>query len=216
MAAYQLCFFAGVARTGVTVGTIIGIGSSPILAGLIGFFVRGELPSKRWVWATLLAILGSGMLVLSGGEVRVDLLGVLLAVVAGGAYATFTVASKNLLDNHPPEAVMAVSFCLGALLLSPVLLFNDLSWLAQPAGWLVIGHLGLVTVALAYTLFGYGLQRVRIATAATLTLAEPLTAAMLGVFLLGERLNLPAWLGVGMVFAGLAILSIADKKSGSN
>ncbi len=32
MAAYQMFFFAGVARTGVAIGTIVGIGSTPILA----------------------------------------------------------------------------------------------------------------------------------------------------------------------------------------
>ena len=37
IAAYQICFFAGVARTGVAIGTMVGIGSSPILAGIIGY-----------------------------------------------------------------------------------------------------------------------------------------------------------------------------------
>ena len=30
-ASYQLCFFAAVARTGVAVGTIVGIGSAPVI-----------------------------------------------------------------------------------------------------------------------------------------------------------------------------------------
>jgi DME family drug/metabolite transporter len=40
MAAYQMFFFAGVARTGVAIGTIVGIGSTPILAGPIGLLAR--------------------------------------------------------------------------------------------------------------------------------------------------------------------------------
>src|SRR4030065_1626969 len=47
MAAYQIFFFAGVARTGVAIGTIVGIGSTPILAGPNGFIVRGGRPSRR-------------------------------------------------------------------------------------------------------------------------------------------------------------------------
>jgi DME family drug/metabolite transporter len=207
MAAYNLLFFAGVARTGVAVGTIVGIGSSPILAGLIGYWALGERPGRRWAAATLLAVLGSGLLVAAGSRIQVDALGILLAIGAGGAYALFTVASKNLLAERPPEAVMAAAFCLGAVLLSPLLLTSDLRWLAQPGGLAVALHLGLITVALAYTLFARGLLAVPAATAVTLTLAEPLTAGMLGVFLLGERLTPPAWLGVGMIFAGLALLS---------
>jgi DME family drug/metabolite transporter len=49
MAAYQIFFFAGVARTGVAIGTIVGIGSTPILAGPISYIVRGERPTRRWV-----------------------------------------------------------------------------------------------------------------------------------------------------------------------
>jgi len=211
MAAYQLGFFAGVARAGVALGTMVGIGSSPILAGLIGFLVRGERPTRTWGFATALAIAGCALLLGSGGSLRVDVGGVLLAVGAGAAYALFTVVSKGLLERHPPEAVMAVSFCGGALLLSPLLLGADLGWLAQPSGWGVALHLGAVTVALAYSLFAHGLQRVPVATAATLTLAEPLTAGMLGVFLLGERLAPQAWLGVGLIFVGLGVIAQKSK-----
>jgi DME family drug/metabolite transporter len=82
-----------------------------------------------------------------------------------------------------------------------------LSWLAQPNGLLVILHLGVVTAALAYILFAHGLQRVPVATAATLTLAEPLTAGLLGFFFLREPLILPALLGIVLIFAGLVVLS---------
>jgi DME family drug/metabolite transporter len=208
MAAYQLCFFAGVAKTGVAVGTVVGIGSSPILAGLISFLVLGERPGRVWAAATLLAVLGCALLVGSGGSIQIDILGILLAIGAGLAYAIFTVVSKQLLATHHPEAVMAVVMTIGAAFLLPFLLAEDLSWLSQPRGILVAMHLGLVTVAVAYTLFGRGLQLVPVATAATLTLAEPLTASSLGVFLLGEKLSPPAVAGIVLIFAGLALLSL--------
>ena len=208
MAAYQIFFFAGVARTGVAVGTIVGIGSSPILAGAIGYLVRGERPGARWAIATALAITGCGLLIASSGGVQVNLSGVSLAIGAGLAYAIFTVASKNLLEDHAPEAVMAVTFCLGVLFLLPLIFNADWDWLREPRGLAVALHLGLVTVAVAYTFFAHGLVLVSVAAAATLTLAEPLTAATLGVFLLGERLTLPAFIGILLIFSGLALLSL--------
>lgn len=207
MAAYQLFFFAGVERTGVAVGTIVGIGSTPILAGPIGYLVRKEKPSQRWMMATLLGVLGSALLVIVGESIQLDPLGIFLAACAGGSYAVFATASKSLLEKHAPEAVMAVTFSLGALFVLPLLLGSELSWLVQPNGYLVILHLGLVTAALAYILFAYGLQHVKVATAATLTLAEPLTAGLLGYFFLREPLTLPALLGIALIFAGLVVLS---------
>jgi DME family drug/metabolite transporter len=207
MAAYQLFFFAGVERTGVAVGTIVGIGSTPILAGPIGYLVRGEKPSRRWMAATLLGVMGCGLLVIVGESIRLDSLGIFLAACAGGSYAVFATASKGLLDSHAPEAVMAVTFSLGALFVLPLLFSAPLSWLAEPNGFLVILHLGVITAGLAYILFAYGLRQIKVATAATLTLAEPLTAGLLGFFFLREPLTLPALLGIVLIFAGLVVLS---------
>jgi DME family drug/metabolite transporter len=68
--------------------------------------------------------------------------------------------------------------------------------------------LGLVTVALAYSLFARGLVVVSGATAVSLTLAEPLTAGVLGVLLLGELLSAAAQIGILLVLAALTILSV--------
>jgi DME family drug/metabolite transporter len=213
MAAYQLFFFAGVAKTGVVVGTMVGIGSAPIMTGLLGYLVLGERPGRKWGMATALAVVGCGLLVASGGSIHIDILGILLALGAGLSYAIFTLVSKELLEDHPPEAVMAVAFFLGAVLLFPLFFRADLVWLFQPRG-LVIGlWLGFVTVAVAYTLFARGLKLLPVATAGTLTLAEPLTAATLGVFLLGERITPLAFLGIVLIFTGLVILTLKSNRS---
>jgi DME family drug/metabolite transporter len=207
MAAYQIFFFSGVARTGVAIGTIVGIGSTPILAGPIAYIVRGERPTRRWAVATCLGVIGCVLLIAAGEKIHVDTLGIILAICAGGSYAVFTTVSKGLMDEHAPEAVMAVTFCLGSLFVIPLLIGADLRWLAQPAGILVILHLGVITAALSYTLFAQGLHLVPVATAATLTLGEPLTAGLLGVFFLHEPLTVPAVFGILLIFAGLVVLS---------
>ena len=207
VAAYQLCFFAGVDRTGVAVGTIAGIGSAPIFAGLLGWLVHGERPDSIWLLSTLLAIAGCTLLAVSGAEIGVDPLGVLLSVGAGFAYAQYTVSSKALLLLHPPESVMAVMFCLAALLLMPFLLSANLVWLADPAGLLAVVHLGVIATGLSYVLFAYGLQTIPSATAVTLSLSEPLTAGVLGVVVVGERLTLPSLVGILLIFFGLVLLT---------
>lgn len=211
-AAYQLCFFAAVAKTGVAVGTIVGIGSSPIAAGLLSFLFRGERPGRLWMIATLLAIVGCAMLSLSGGSVAVDPLGIALAIGAGVAYAAYTLVIKGLLDGRSPDAVMAIVFCLGALLLAPLLFGRELGWLAQPRGIAVIFHLGLISAGLAYWLFARGLQLVPVSTAVTLSLAEPLTAGLLGVVVLGETLTPPAFAGIALIFAGLLLLTLGGRR----
>ena len=96
---------------------------------------------------------------------------------------------------------------LGMLALGPLLLGADLGWLADPRGLAVVLHLGLIATALAYVLFARGLRRVPVSAAATFSLAEPLTAALLGTFLLGERLSPPSIAGAVLLLVGLLILA---------
>ncbi len=207
MAAYQPLFFAAVIKTGVAAGTMITIGSAPILAGVLEYVVRGERPGRRWVAATASAVLGCVLLLSSGNRLTVHASGFFMAVCAGAAYAVYALANKKLLEYQPPEAAIAVVFCLSAVFLAPLLWTADLSWLKEPRGLLVASHLGLVATAAAYTLFSRALTSLPVATAVTLSLAEPLTAALLGLLLLGERLTAQTFTGMALLFAGLVILS---------
>jgi DME family drug/metabolite transporter len=207
VAGYQLAFFSAVARTGVAVGTMVAIGSAPVLAGLLAWVTRAERPARRWYAATALAVAGGGLLAVAGQPVRFSPAGVALALAAGGAYAVVAVAAKDLLARHGRVEVMATLFGGGALLLVPVLVLRPLGWLATPRGALVALQLGLVATAAAYVLFAAGLRRVTVAAAATMSLAEPLTAAALGVVLLGERLTVAGLAGAALLLGGLALLA---------
>ena len=212
IAVYQLSFFAAVDRTGVAVGTVVALGSAPALAGIAARLLDGEPLTRRWAQATALACAGVLLLVLGGGEASVDPLGIILAMVSGSGYATYTVLAKRMLRlGHAPERVMAASFSLGALLLAPVLLTSDLSWLADGGGIAMALFLGAVPTALAYVLFARGLRRLAPGETATLTLAEPLTATGLGILALGERPGAVAAAGAALVLAGLLALAMPER-----
>jgi drug/metabolite transporter, DME family len=207
VAAYQPAFFGAVDRTGVAAGTIVAIGSAPLLAGLLGWVVRRERPPPAWWPATGLALAGGVLLVAGGsGDLRLDGAGVLLALAAGASYAGYTVAAKDLLASGDPVVVMAILFGGGAVLLVPVLAVEPLGWVLEPSGAAAALHLGLLTVTAAYLLFAVGLRGVAVATAGTLTLAEPATAGLLGLTVLGERLTPAGWVGVALVLGGLVLL----------
>jgi drug/metabolite transporter, DME family len=214
IATYQVAFFGGVGRTGVAVGTVVGIGSAPVFTGLIELVVRGVRPERIWAVSTSLAVAGSALLVGSGGEARVDPVGVLLALGAGASYAVYTVACKALLDRGmTPVDVVAATFAGGALMLSPTLMIGDVNWVLTGRGLLAVVWLGGATVGVGYVLFARGLRLLPAATVATLTLAEPLTAASLGVIVLGERPGLLAVVGAVLVAAGLVLLAVRPRRN---
>jgi DME family drug/metabolite transporter len=209
MAGYQVCFFSGVARVGVALGTVVALGSAPVLAGLLGRVIRREVLTPRWIMATASAVAGVALIAAAPGDA--DPLGVALALGAGLAYAVYALSSKYLVETLHPTAAMALTFAFAAVLLAPLMLGADLAWLAHPRGLAAAVWLGLGATTLAYIAFARGLRGTQVANAATLTLAEPATAVVLGFVVLGERPGWAGWAGVVLVMGAVWLLAGARR-----
>lgn len=212
MAAYQPFFFSGVDRTGVAVGTLLAIGSAPVFVGAIESALSGKRPPRMWVLATVSAIAGLTILALSQGDQSVNGTGALLAIGAGLSYAVYAVSAARLALSVPARQSVATIFSLAALMLVPVALTQDMSFVTNPGGAGMILWLGLVATAAAYLLFTSGLKVTDAPTAATLTLGEPLTATLLAVWALGETPGTSGWVGIALIGVGLAL---ATRRAGA-
>ncbi|MEO6144111.1 MAG: EamA family transporter [Dermatophilaceae bacterium] len=212
VAAYQVCFFAAIQQTGVALGTLVTVGTAPVLAGLLAWAALRHRPTRAWVVATALCI--AGLCLLSGEGLRAGRpYGVLLALVAGLAIATFTVAAKQLMDQGVGSLdVLTGSFLLGGALLSPWMITQPLGWLVSPGGALLALYLGVATMALANSLMAYGLKRLAPGPVTTMTLTDPLTATALGFLVLGETLAAPALAGLALVLLGLLLQGFTSAK----
>jgi drug/metabolite transporter, DME family len=213
VALYQATFFAAVAETGVAIAAVVALGSAPAFTGVLARSFAGERLDWRWAAATALASAGVALLVLGGGaDGQVAPAGVGLALLSGAGYAGYAVLGKRMLDaGGTPEGVMAAVFATGAVLLLPLLAIVPLGELASPGGLALALYLGAIPTALAYILFARGLERIGAGETATLTLAEPLTAAALGVIALGERPGAAAAAGAALVLGGLVLLALRPR-----
>ncbi len=208
VAVFQLCYFLAVDRTGVAVGTVATIGSGPMFAGLIAAAIDRRPPTARWLVGTSLGIGGVALLGLLGRDATVNASGIALAFLAGLGWAVFATVGKHQIDQgRDSTAIMAAMFTGGALLMAPLLAWHHPTWVASWSGALVALYLGVATVGLAYTLYGYALRHLPTPTVVTLTLLEPITAATLGAVVVHERILAIGWVGVGLVLAGLMIVA---------
>lgn len=210
---YQPLFFLGTERNGVAVGTVIALGSAPIMAGVLEWLLTRRAPGGAWMLATALATLGVALLGLGGeaagaGASGTDPVGLLGSLGAAASFAVIANAQRRLLDGGwDPFTVVGAMGASSAVISCLLLPFVDLSWFATPAGLAMGLWLGIVTISIAYVLFTWGLSGLTAATAATLTLGEPLTASILGITVLDERLSALAILGLVVLAAGLALLA---------
>ena len=212
--AYQPLFFLGTRENGVAIGTVVALGSAPIATGIVDAIRSRRRPSGRWMLATAVALAGvvlvSGV---TGGSVALALGGLLASAGAGMSYALYTVCGKALIERGwDSTRVMGTVFGTAALASVPVLLVADGSWLFTPNGLALALWLGIVTTAVAYLLFGWGLARLTAVTVSTLTLAEPLGATILGLLVLHERLTAASAAGLALIAIGLAVVSAPSRR----
>lgn len=214
MTVYQPLFFTGTERNGVAVGTVIALGSAPVIAGFIEWALTSRRPTAVWALATALAVIGVSLLAWGGGAGSggADVWGILSSLGAGTAFAVFTNAQRMLIvDGWSPFTVIGGMGAVSAALSLALVPFVDLSWLAAPGGWAMGLWLALGTTAAAYVLFIVGLRRLTAATTATLTLAEPLTASLLGILVLGERLAPLSLVGLAVLTVALMVLAWSSR-----
>jgi len=208
LACFQICFFTAVRVTGVAVGTVVTIGSAPMFAGLLEWLLLRCLPNRQWLIATSMAIIGSGLLFLNKELVLVNPAGVSIALIAGFLFACYTFLNKKVIEYVSAIEAVAGVFTLSALMLLPFYFFFSSEGLMMRSSFIAIVYIGLITAALGYVLFVMGLKYIPSSAATSLSLAEPFTAAILSVVIVGEQLNVSAWIGIFLLLTGIVVLTI--------
>lgn len=212
IALFQGLFFSSIRLTGVAIGTVATIGSAPVFSGILEWIVWKTRPTLIWGLATLMAIIGCLLLFMSNGDEIVHAGGFALALCAGLSFAFYTNISKKLMAQVDALPAVAMTFSVCMLFLLPFSLESGFAWLVNIHNLWTMLFMGIMCTSVAYLLFLNGLQKISSSTAVTLSLAEPLTAAILGVFLIGEHLTIVSWLGVAMLLGGIVVLTLGGRK----
>jgi len=209
-ASYQPLFFGATERNGVALSTLLTVGCIPIFTGLVGRIFLKEKIHLVWVLATCLAI--SGLIIRSWGQVEFkNLTGIFMSLGAGLSVSFYLNAAKvELKKGNYRMELPATAYLLGSLLLIPLLKGNSLGWIFKPQGFLIAAYIGIVTMAIANALQISGLRKLPPGPTATLMLADPFTATLLGVLVLHESFGLlPA---IGITLVGISIFGKAWPK----
>lgn len=204
---FQSAYFCAVKSTGLAVATVVTLGSGPVLIALVARLAMGERLGRGGVSAVAGALAGLAVLVLGGGGAAVRPAGVALALLSAAGYGGITLLTRwygrrGAAGNPLDTSLWSFGIC--AVLLLPAALAEGLWPAAAGLGrtLLLLGYLASVPTALAYALYFAGAAVLRSATVSVIALIEPVSAAVLAVAVLGERLT-------GATLAGTVILLTA-------
>lgn len=216
LAIAQTSIYMGVRNAGVTIATMIFIGTPPLFSGLFAQFVRKERQSLSWLVSSIIIALGCFFMAISG-DTTADgnrlLIGSLFAATAG---ATWTFVGTNLRSMQKHATPLESSFVVmgaASLVLMPIVAFQGIAWIAEPGVFSLALALGFVSTAIPYWLFTTGARRIPASHAFLYGLTEPITASFLGLVVLGERLASIGVVGYVLVIIGLVLFSVWEFRS---
>jgi len=206
----MICYLLSVESISVSLAVLV-LYSYPLLV-LIYSFLSGQLsPSPPLILVFFIAFLGL-YLALSGGEVKLDATGLVLALLAGmGAAFTFIKGAQVAPRLNPLVMTFWIN-AIGLLMIVP-LVYTQFSLPASTNGLFSLGAATLFYIIAILCQF-QALARLPAATAAFILNLEPVVSILLASIILKEQLSNLQWLGVILVISVL-VASVRLKTSHS-
>ncbi|MDX6363405.1 MAG: drug/metabolite transporter, family [Streptomyces sp.] len=217
LAVFQTAYFAAVEATGLAVATVVTLGAGPVLIALGARLTLGERLGRGGVTAVAGALAGLAVLVLGNGGATVRPWGVVLAVASAAGYSLMTLLTRwwGRDGGIDSSGTSVWAFAVTTVCLLPLGLAEGLvPHTAQPAHILaLLAYIAAVPTAIAYALYFAGAAVVRSATVSVIMLLEPVSAAVLAVGLLGERLTAATLVGTLLMLGSVAGLAVAEARA---
>jgi DME family drug/metabolite transporter len=185
----------------------------PVIAIAVAAVLLGErLRPGYWAFAVP-ALLGAWLMAFANPfHVRfADAEAALLAIAAAALWAIGTVLGRMVSEHLSSKDITVVRFAIGLPAAGLVLLAQGapVAVSAAQLGPLVL--LALIPGLLGLALYYLGLHSTAASRATLAELAFPVTAALLGVSLLGASLSWTQWLGMAVVVASVTALGLRER-----
>lgn len=190
-----------------TVGAV-----QPLIVLLLSRMVLGNVLKPLAVLAALSGIGGVALLLLTP-QAKPDTLGIIAGLAGAFSMAAGTVLSRRWQPDVSPLTFTTWQLTAGGLLLLPVSLLLEPA--LPPLTMLNITglvYLGLIGAALTYLLWFRGLAILGPNSVASLGFLSPLTAVLLGWFILDQQLSLLQCTGVLVVVGSVWLSQVANRR----
>jgi inner membrane transporter RhtA len=204
LAVMNFTFYESVGRLGLGIAATIEF---------LGPLTLALAASRRLLDVVCAIAAGAGVVLLTGMEGDLDLLGVVFALLAAAAWAAYILLTRRVATELPGLEGLSVATIVALVILLPIALFvvdwSTFSWYA--IGLLVAG--GILSSALPYSLDTFILRRITPRLYAIITSCGPAIAAVFGVLILNESLSALQVVGIAAVCAaaGVAIATQRDR-----
>ncbi len=184
---------------------------APVVVGLAGWLLFRRHVGRVFLGGMALALIGAfclvqGSLAFRPSHLEGDAYGLITACFLAG----YLMVVDQLRSRYRASVIMFWSTIGTALWLLPLALTSgDAMWPNSASGWVLIFALAWVSQALGQNLIAYSLAALPVNVTAVGLLLEPLAAAILAMFFLGEALSSWQIVGGGIILLGVVLARVS-------
>lgn len=226
---FSICMLFGVSMTSAISAGVIMASIPAVVALMSWIFLKERIGARIWA-AVACCVLGIGLLALSKGEHHGQslrgtmgdssqsqvLLGNALVFAAVLCEAAYAVIGKRLTGALSPKRITALINLWGFVLMTPMGLYAALKFdfaTVTPASWALLLFYAMAASVWTVWLWMTGLKGVPAARAGVFTVMLPISAALVGVFVLGESLSSIQLLAFVIALAGVLLATLPSGES---
>lgn len=207
---FSICMLFGIARSSALAAGVIMAAIPGVVAVLSWIFLRERI-APRVAAGILCAVAGIALVSLvreAGSASAGSLVGSLLLVGAVVCEASYVVIGKRLTGNVSAKRISALVNLWGLALVTPLGLWQATRFdfaTVGPSMWMLLVFYALAASMATVWLWMTGLRHVPASSAGVFTVFLPITAAAVGVMLLGERFSVVQGTAYAVALAGVVL-----------
>ena len=214
----QLLFIKGLSLTWSIHASLLML-VTPIIITFIAAWLLKERLTLNKVAGLALGVAGAAVLILAKertGNASEVLLGDILIILNAVSYAFYFIIVKPLMKDYDAMQVLRIIFTIGFFIMLPFCFseFNQIPW--HLFGIKEFSVLSLIVIGgtfLAYILNIYGLKVLGASIAGAYIYSQPLFAAAIAVFFLGEQITLYKIVAGLVIFCGVWLANKQPKNA---
>lgn len=203
--AFQISFYHAVLAAGISVGTMVAVGTTPIFAGILSLIFLKKNPSRLWVLSTAIALMG--LTLLSDSLEGLSLKTLFYPVLAGFFSGASLLAGPSATKHHNALEVASVCATLIALYMLPFFFLYPIDWVLSCRELMCVLILGFVNTFCGYFFIFKGFKSTDPATASSMTLIEPVGASLIGIVCFKEPCTPVSLLGLALILGAISLLA---------
>ena len=216
---FSICMLFGVSMTSAVSAGVIMAAIPAVVALMSWAFLRERITQRVW-GAIACAAAGIGLLALvrphegAGAQAGRVWLGNLLVFGAVLCEASYAVIGKTLTGALGPKRITALINLWGFALVTPLGAWAALSFdftAVRPGSWVLLVFYSLAASVWTVWLWMTGLKAVPASQAGVFTVMLPVSAALVGVLVLGEPLGGLQLLAFGLALAGVVLATAPSR-----